>query len=1531
MGLALTGGVFADSLKGDILKLDPLPTIEYLSNLGSRVTGYPGCDKAAEFVRERFRELGLIDVKVTGIGVVVPVEKGAYLEFGSEKTSLQCVYPNYSRTSKFGASGVNGEVIYGGTGAIAEFNRKDVKGSIVLMDFNCSTLWLNAGLLGARAVVFIEPEVISRSDASAKFLEIPLPLPRFWISRKELLNFLSSVWGREVRDYSEAEELLRKLGVEKKVEVTLRADMVWEEREAKIISGTIPGRDPELSKEKIILEAYYDSTSVVPALSPGAENACSVSALLEFAELLKKHPPRRTVEFVAMAGHFQALESARRWAHENIFLKDENPGRLFIALDLSSRTNEVGVFYKGHFYDVYGQDEVRLQRKYALICDSVMNYAREAQSELGQEVRTSFVSGIEPRRGRDWRSYLPDAVALDIEPVTIAGMPAIAFLTTNDDRPLVDTPLDTFDSINKRNIVEETRLVAGVLKRLVDDEELPDVSSSLEKGLANNFLRVEESTLIEYLPSRPLPRSLVGYTLSDHKSLMGVRGRAYAIADNDGLVEIVGINGLVRWWKRYRASAFLIDPKDGTIVYGMGPTRIKAEKNKKREEDWLKRRTDARLQLISCSCFAIYDLLDQLTYQSLRSMIVLRARTNAEPRSGELGIYLGRVRGSYSEPCAVIFVKKDESIKITMSTGLLGTRFILLNVPELEKLKMKIEKEKEKVLGIGYEPIGRDTNIRFTSFFAAMDMWRLDEARLRELTEAGIANQRLKQFHDLAKQDLDRAVKFLKEKRYDRFISSSRNALALEAKAYPQVKATTADVVKGVIFYFALLLPFVFFAERLFVGLVDLRHRIAAVAGIFALIYLLMRYIHPAFGIASAPVIILIGFFMLSLATIIIFILLTKFNEQMERLRTKTKTIHRADVSRGSAALTAFLLGISNMRKRKVRTGLTCATLILLTFTIVSFTSFETSTRFNRIPTRYEARYAGTLIRHRDWSPLEEYAYFMIRDHFEQFGAVVAPRSWKVSMKPTENLQIDIARADNPLKAYSATALLGLEPEEAELTRPQEYLLYGQWFERSSDGYPFVCIIPDRMAEYLGIDEQNYRDVRLMISGQAFRISGIFDSEEFYALKDLDSEPLTPVDYVQMEQRQQEGGEGGASVRLLQQGEIQGLALEEEELLPELYIHHEPGAVVIVPNEFNVKHAATYRSVAIGWKHPEQILHTPQERGRAGERDKYGGLRTLLEDFVRRLELIVFAGFPDSPDREVYLYSSRGHLSIRGLKGLVIPMVIAALIVFNTMLGSVYERTREIYIYASVGLAPLHIGSLFLAESCVYATMGAVLGYLIGQGVSKVMLEMGWLGTLSLNYSSTAAVWTTILVVAVVLISTAYPARKAAELSVPDETKKMKLPKPEGDLWVFDFPFTVSGLDAKGVNMFLYDYFKAHDEDSIGRFCAEDVKISTAPSEHGPGYKLEAHVWVAPLDMGVSQRVTIETIPDPSDPNIYVLKFTIQRVSGEVDTWRRINGGFLKDVRKQLLIWRLVDPEEKKKLHERARHMLEGVVQKEET
>ena len=56
--------------------------------------------------------------------------------------------------------------------------------------------------------------------------------------------------------------------------------------------------------------------------------------------------------------------------------------------------------------------------------------------------------------------------------------------------------------------------------------------------------------------------------------------------------------------------------------------------------------------------------------------------------------------------------------------------------------------------------------------------------------------------------------------------------------------------------------------------------------------------------------------------------------------RSREAHVHETDISRISASYTALMLGISNMRRRKLRTGLTMTTLTLLTFTVLSFTSF---------------------------------------------------------------------------------------------------------------------------------------------------------------------------------------------------------------------------------------------------------------------------------------------------------------------------------------------------------------------------------------------------------------------------------------------------------------------------------------------------------------------------------------------------------------------------------------------------------------
>ncbi len=249
------------------------------------------------------------------------------------------------------------------------------------------------------------------------------------------------------------------------------------------------------------------------------------------------------------------------------------------------------------------------------------------------------------------------------------------------------------------------------------------------------------------------------------------------------------------------------------------------------------------------------------------------------------------------------------------------------------------------------------------------------------------------------------------------------------------------------------------------------------------------------------------------------------------------------------------------------------------------------------------------------------------------------------------------------------------------------------------------------------------------------------------------------------------------------------------------------------------------------------------------------------------------------------------------------------------MTGAVYESAREIGIYSVVGLAPSHIGLLFLAESTVFATFGAVAGYVIGQISHLLMLQYGLLGGLTLNYSSLSAVWATVVVIGTVYLSTLYPARLAANMAVPDVNRQWQFPPPAGDHWSFDFPFTIGGAEVPSMYVYLKTVFDAYGEGSVGDFIAREVELSigeddplakpgtTRDDAAQPSYQISMRTWLAPYDLGISQQVSLRAIPT-GEHRIYKIETHIERVSGDVVSWQRMNRNFLNVLRKRFLVWR---------------------------
>jgi hypothetical protein len=166
--------------------------------------------------------------------------------------------------------------------------------------------------------------------------------------------------------------------------------------------------------------------------------------------------------------------------------------------------------------------------------------------------------------------------------------------------------------------------------------------------------------------------------------------------------------------------------------------------------------------------------------------------------------------------------------------------------------------------------------------------------------------------------------------------------------------------------------------------------------------------------------------------------------------------------------------------------------------------------------------------------------------------------------------------------------------------------------------------------------------------------------------------------------------------------------------------------------------------------------------------------------------------------------------------------------------------------------------------------------------------------------------------VAVVLLSTLYPARKASEVATPSVDRSWKVPEPVGDNWDIILPFAVTGEQASGVNQFLQEWFQAYEEYSIGDFVTQDAKSGMVESEFGEAHSITCKAWLAPFDLGVSQSVTLQTVPTVME-DVYEVKLRITRESGDISNWKRVNRRFLNTLRKQFLIWRTLKAQDREK------------------
>ena len=527
-------------------------TVEELAGMGSRVTGYPGSVRAAEYLRARLRAAGVAEIHVQHFPVPIPMDEGFLLETGEERIRLFGAWPNLVRTSTLSAEGIEGELVYAGDGDPTRIEGVEIAGRIVLLDYASGPSWIVFFNLGARAVILLESEEIHRKEAEQKFLAVPAALPRLYAPAEV------------------AERLLAVAASGKRVRLSGR--MSWKEIRGENLGGVIEGSDPELKSEAILLGAHYDAISPVPALAPGADQAGSAAALIELARALSERGPRRTIFLVLTAGHFENLAGMRHFAplmQRAAGRREEVEGsedplverlrefqiRLFIGMDLSMGSELLGVFKPNAPY----RTSLLAPPITARLMGMVAAYE---DSALGG--RQMLANGLKQDFSRQGLGSVASTLPLDASVASLSGCPALAFCTINDSRRQFDAPVAQVGEEDFARLGKQVDFLDYLIPRLVDDAGL----EAWEWG--NDVFGTIRGEVVHYGPRSYLPDKPTGGALvrvrQRHPTLMGVRPDFWAVADDSGRFEIPGIATRIIYTKPVRIEAYGLDATTGEVT-----------------------------------------------------------------------------------------------------------------------------------------------------------------------------------------------------------------------------------------------------------------------------------------------------------------------------------------------------------------------------------------------------------------------------------------------------------------------------------------------------------------------------------------------------------------------------------------------------------------------------------------------------------------------------------------------------------------------------------------------------------------------------------------------------------------------------------------------------------------------------------------------------------------------------------------------------------------------------------------------------
>jgi hypothetical protein len=1172
------------------------------------------------------------------------------------------------------------------------------------------------------------------------------------------------------------------------------------------------------------------------------------------------------------------------------------PAALLLALDLSFDGDRAGLFAQGNLVKdgaIANEASQRISR----LADYSLKVASAYEKQTGEP--SLLVDTLRNVGGVPWNAHLGGRYALASHVAHYYALPGLTLATVQDSRPRAFTPHDTVDRISPQRLGKLMAFAQGYIPLLIGGEDLSRTRRAVGRMDAvsvelNVRLLDEQSTTV---PETPVPDALVTMSTTSfdvplNSTMLGeVTPWPVVMTDVRGVAMLRG--GV---WRKTFANVFKYDPDYRqmlvTLDMGMG------------EKKYSSQLTLARLATFvpwtvlgfQCRKVDLIGMTEALTLAPVTKVTVLDA-----------------FQDSPAQHYATVGMLAAGSPK-TPPLSLDGTASVMMDPLGAFKLRLgsglAINASEARPEGVGFA--AQSGMVRDLVITSAQDMWRLTDKRLELLSSKGVVNDTAEAFNKRAGASIARAKADEEQGRNADRLVNAEVARGMAFRAYVRGLSTINDLIKAVVIFLALVIPFCFFITKLITPFTDVNRQIALFGGVFLAMAVTLRYLHPAFEVAKTPAVVILAFIIMGLAMFVAGILMSRFNSSMNQAVEQSLMAESADAPQSRLAGVAFLVGVNNMKRRRIRTSLTCATVVLVTFTMLSVISVGQDVDPARVRMGRQTPYTGILYARPALTPIPEVQARRLRAHFEKDATVVA-RVWAqrlgdfnsylpYELYPTQPLP------EAAVESLQAKVLLGLEAAENGVLGAMPILPGGRWFV-SNDAQEILLSVEG--ARLLGITPQNFQGRTLILEGMEVKLIGLLDDEAFAQMKDMADLPLLPLLTEARQEKIDENAlneaQAAGTAKLEASGDLSGGSSARAA---------RPLDIAVVPIEMAKRLGdGAYRTVAIKFDRSD---YRGADGNPATASDRTWAAAVDMVNFQHaRIQVGLDAPVSNEQGASVepgqYALASSSSTEIGGIIKIAIPIILAATIILNTMLGSVMERRREVGIYNAIGLNPGHVMVFFLAESLVFGLVGSVAGYLIGQALSLFITYTNILD-INLNYSSLSVMVVIFLTISTVLLSTVYPAMMAARAAVPSGQRRWSLPQPQGDQIVIKFPFIYDAKRVLGVCAYLRDYMLQNSEASTGKFLAKLGPVGMVPTRATSGaagggdapdhaYAMLFDIAPAPFDLGVNQKMEVYAYYDPH-VKAHMLSVHLTRVSGEINSWVRVNQLFLESLRKRLLGWR---------------------------